>query len=255
MQARRRAQPSGTNSPSSSHPRLKAPSAMRHLLPCPPCGRQGRPGKGTQAGSNTSEPRGSAPRERDHRGGDHPVPSRTRQLSPPSPRVLQRKAAGGQGVALAEGAFRFARRGRRRRAGSSHRARRERPAGGLPPAGPFCVMGPDRVGSCAFAASSAAHRRRALAASPGKPSKGPCARGPVRRRTAVYHAPVGPQRGALSSGPFQRFGEVSASRAALRALPASFRAAGSLAGPVLLAACVGGSVWAPSRAFFASTGV
>ena len=54
------------------------------------------------------EPRGSAPRERDHRGGDHPVPSRTRQLSPPSPRVLQRKAAGGQGVALAEGAFLYA---------------------------------------------------------------------------------------------------------------------------------------------------
>ena len=80
------------------------------------------------------------------------------------------------------------------------------------------------------------------------------ARGPVRRRTAVYHAPVGPQRGALSSGPFQRFGEVSASRAALRALPASFRAAGSLAGPVLLAACVGGSVWAPSRAFLRQRG-
>ena len=78
---------------------------MRDLLPCPPCGRQGRPGQGFLAGSNTSEPRGSAPRERDHRGGDHPVPSRTRQLSPPSPRVLQREAAGGQGVALAEGAF------------------------------------------------------------------------------------------------------------------------------------------------------
>ena len=78
---------------------------MRRLLPCPPCGRQGRPGQGFLAGSNTSEPRGSAPRERDHRGGDHPVPSRTRQLSPPSPRVLQRQAAGGQGVALAEGAF------------------------------------------------------------------------------------------------------------------------------------------------------
>lgn len=77
---------------------------MRHLLPCPPCGRQGRPGKGTWQ-ARISEPRGSAPRERDHRGGDHPVPSRTRQLSPPSPRVLQRKAAGGQGVALAEGAF------------------------------------------------------------------------------------------------------------------------------------------------------
>ena len=83
---------------------------MRHLLPCPPCGRQGRPGQGFLAGS-IERPRGSAPRERDHRGGDHPVPSRTRQLSPPSPRVLQREAAGGQGVALAEGAFRFARRG------------------------------------------------------------------------------------------------------------------------------------------------
>ena len=51
------------------------------------------------------EPRGSAPRERDHGGGDHPVPFRTRQLSPPSPRVLQRKAVGGQDVALAGGAF------------------------------------------------------------------------------------------------------------------------------------------------------
>lgn len=77
---------------------------MRHLLPCPPCGRQGRPGQGFLAGF-IERPRGSAPRERDHRGGDHPVPSRTRQLSPPSPRVLQREAAGGQGVALAEGAF------------------------------------------------------------------------------------------------------------------------------------------------------
>lgn len=86
---------------------------MRHLLPCPPCGRQGRPGQGFLAGS-IERPRGSAPRERDHRGGDHPVPSRTRQLSPPSPRVLQREAAGGQGVALAEGAFLYAPGGARR---------------------------------------------------------------------------------------------------------------------------------------------
>ena len=99
---------------------------MRDLLPCPPCGRQGRPGQGFLAGSNTSEPRGSAPRERDHRGGDHPVPSRTRQLSPPSPRVLQRKAAGGQGVALAEGAFLSAPREAR---------------GGGSPCGPLCVSG------------------------------------------------------------------------------------------------------------------
>ena len=141
MQARRRAQPSGTNSPSSSHPRLKAPSAMRHLLPCPPCGRQGRPGQGFLAGSNTEEPRGSAPRERDHRGGDHPVPSRTRQLSPPSPRVLQRKAAGGQGVALAEGAFLCLRGSAREEmcGGAPHapgEARR-----GIAPCGPLRVSG------------------------------------------------------------------------------------------------------------------
>ena len=113
MQARRRAQPSGTNSPSSSHPRLKHRARCVIFDPCPPCGRQGRPGQGTWQ-ARILEPRGSAPRERDHRGGDHPVPSRTRQLSPPSPRVLQRKAAGGQGVALAEGAFLYAPREARR---------------------------------------------------------------------------------------------------------------------------------------------
>lgn len=113
---------------------------MRDLLPCPPCGRQGRPGQGFLAGSNTSEPRGSAPRERDHRGGDHPVPSRTRQLSPPSPRVLQREAAGGQGVALAEGAFLCARRGGVA-APAARTARRERPAGGMLPLRAFSRLG------------------------------------------------------------------------------------------------------------------
>ena len=80
--------------------------------------------EGVPGQAHIHEPRGSAPRERDHRGGDHPVPSRTRQLSPPSPRVLQRQAAGGQGVALAEGAFLFARERPRRPAG---------PAGGSSP--------------------------------------------------------------------------------------------------------------------------
>ena len=91
----------------------------------------GSPRTGDLAGF-IERPRGSAPRERDHRGGDHPVPSRTRQLSPPSPRVLQREAAGGQGVALAEGAF-LLRAERHRRASRSYRARRERPAGGCCP--------------------------------------------------------------------------------------------------------------------------
>ena len=135
MQARRRAQPSGTNSPSSSHPRLKHRARCVIFCPCPPCGRQGRPGQGFLAGF-IEKPRGSAPRERDHRGGDHPVPSRTRQLSPPSPRVLQRKAAGGQGVALAEGAFLYAARARLGR--RVRDMRRERPAGEHPPAGPSC---------------------------------------------------------------------------------------------------------------------
>ena len=51
------------------------------------CGRQGAgPGGG-----------GSIPHERNHGAGDHPIPSRTRQLSPASPKVLRRQVAGGQG--------------------------------------------------------------------------------------------------------------------------------------------------------------
>ena len=130
---------------------------MRIFDPCPPCGRQGRPGEGFLAGS-IEKPRGSAPRERDHRGGDHPVPSRTRQLSPPSPRVLQRKAAGGQGVALAEGAFLCAEGGgiapgpRTACAGEAR--------GGIAPCGPFCVFGGSCYTGCsARAAFRGAHRK------------------------------------------------------------------------------------------------
>ena len=104
MQARRRAQPSGTNSPSSSHPRLKHRARCAIFFRARHAAARVAPERGLRQ-ARILEPRGSAPRERDHRGGDHPVPSRTRQLSPPSPRVLQRQAAGGQGVALAEGAF------------------------------------------------------------------------------------------------------------------------------------------------------
>ncbi len=54
------------------------------------CGRQGA---GPAAG-------GEHPHERNHGAGDHPIPSRTRQLSPASPKVLRRQVAGGQGVPL-----------------------------------------------------------------------------------------------------------------------------------------------------------
>ena len=113
MQARRRAQPSGTNSPSSSHPRLKHRARCAIFFRARHAAARVAPDRGSWQ-ARIHEPRGSAPRERDHRGGDHPVPSRTRQLSPPSPRVLQREAAGGQGVALAEGAFLYAPREARR---------------------------------------------------------------------------------------------------------------------------------------------
>lgn len=138
---------------------------MRHLRSVPAMRPPGSPRKGTRAGS-ISEPRGSAPRERDHRGGDHPVPSRTRQLSPPSPRVLQRKAAGGQGVALAEGAF-LMRAGRRHRAGPAHGMRREGPQGDRPSAGLLRVWRLSRGRGALYAAYLAlralgAVRRRQL---------------------------------------------------------------------------------------------
>lgn len=126
MQARRRAQPSGTNSPSSSHPRLKHRARCAIFIRARHAAARVAPDRGSWQ-ARILEPRGSAPRERDHRGGDHPVPSRTRQLSPPSPRVLQREAAGGQGVALAEGAFLSV-------------PGEARGGGMLPPAGLFCVL-------------------------------------------------------------------------------------------------------------------
>lgn len=70
--------------------------------------------------------------ERGHGGGDHPVPFRTRQLSPPSPDVLRGKPVGGRAAALAQ------------------RARAMRPgAPKAPPyAGPFSF--PFRIGASLF---------------------------------------------------------------------------------------------------------
>ena len=135
---------------------------MRDLLSVPAMRPPGSPRQGDLAGS-IEKPRGSAPRERDHRGGDHPVPSRTRQLSPPSPRVLQREAAGGQGVALAEGAF-LMRAARGPRGGGSPLRAFPRFGGRLK--APFRVPG---------ARPTAAHARHPPIAVPGaRPEGRPC---------------------------------------------------------------------------------
>ena len=202
---------------------------MRDLRSVPAMRPPGSPRKGTRAGS-ISEPRGSAPRERDHRGGDHPVPSRTRQLSPPSPRVLQREAAGGQGVALAEGAFLYA-----RRAAASRRARARhaprRPAGGIPPAGLLRLRPPSCAGTLRFCGASARHCRRVLAALSGKPPKGflrprTCLMADDREpRTAANRALKARRGGCSPRGPLRVLGP-----------PRGFRAgAARLLGPALYA--------------------
>ena len=144
---------------------------MRHLRSVPAMRPPGSPRRGDLAGSNTSEPRGSAPRERDHRGGDHPVPSRTRQLSPPSPRVLQREAAGGQGVALAEGAFLM------RAMRPARRKRREGPQGGSSPCGPSRVLRRRSYSGPACPAAPAARARGMQ----GRPTARPRWRSAARR--------------------------------------------------------------------------
>ena len=139
MQARRRAQPSGTNSPSSSHPRWKAPSAMRDLLPCPPCGRQGRPDAGTWQ-ARILEPRGERlPRARpQRRGSPGPIPNPA--VKPAFAESTAARGCGRAGRRARGGRFSIcARPGRRAR-----RMRREGPAGGCPPAGLSAFPGPGR---------------------------------------------------------------------------------------------------------------
>ena len=102
LQAPRGVQASGTNRTSPcTHPSEEEGRGLERMDPSlrSPCGPQGACDD-RHAGE-------SALHERDHRGGDHPIPFRTRQLSPPSPKVLQRQAAGGQGVALMQGASVF----------------------------------------------------------------------------------------------------------------------------------------------------
>ena len=85
--------------------------------------------------------------ERGHGGGDHPVPFRTRQLSPPSPDVLRGKPVGGRAAALAQRARTRApahRRPRHARGLSLFPARAFRRIEGPAPRGAFLVPVSDR---------------------------------------------------------------------------------------------------------------
>ena len=182
---------------------------MRDLLPCPPCGRQGRPGQGFLAGSNTSEPRGERPpRARpQRRGSPGPIPNPAVK-----PAFAESTAALGCGRA-----GRRARGGRfsiccacAPRAPRARHAPREARRGMLPPAGLFASWG-----------------GRGFA---GGPIGVAVHTAPARHRGASRY-----RRGIAPCGSF--------------CIPRPFAAGGSarglLAGPVLCTACAGGSAWAP----------
>ena len=126
MQARRRAQPSGTNSPSSSHPRLKHRARCVIFDPCPPCGRQGRPGQGFLAGSILRAAGERPPRARpQRRGSPGPIPNPAVK-----PAFAESTAARGCGRA-----------GRRARGGRFSICAERGPQGDRPPAGLLRVWG------------------------------------------------------------------------------------------------------------------
>ena len=143
MQARRRAQPSGTNSPSSSHPRSKHRARCAIFCPCPPCGRQGRPGEGFLAGSNIRAAGERPPRARpQRRGSPGPIPNPA--VKPAFAESTAARGCGRAGRRARGGRFSMLARLRargdvRRRAACAARG----PRGDLPPAGLFCV-------SCSF---------------------------------------------------------------------------------------------------------
>ena len=137
MQARRRAQPSGTNSPSSSHPRWKAPSAMRDLLSVPAMRPPGSPRQGDLAGSIQRAAGERPPRARpQRRGSPGPIPNPA--VKPAFAESTAAPGCGRAGRRARGGRFSYAhaRPGRRVR-----RMRREGPAGGCCPLRAFPRFG------------------------------------------------------------------------------------------------------------------
>ena len=143
---------------------------MRHLLPCPPCGRQGRPGEGFLAGSNTSRAAGERPpRARpQRRGSPGPIPNPA--VKPAFAESTAAQGCGRAGRRARGGRFSFCARRTRRT--------RRRPAGDRPLAGllAFGAHGDPRcVRLRPLAAPGrrrATARRRALAALPAAAPRG-----------------------------------------------------------------------------------
>lgn len=164
MQARRRAQPSGTNGPSSSHPRWKAPSAMRDLLSVPAMRPPGSPRRGVPGRLHREAAGERPPRARpQRRGSPGPIPNPAVK-----PAFAESTAAPGCGRAgrRARGG-RFSICARVPRAPRAPHAPGEARGGG-PPCGPLRVLGRGPlVGRRLLTSASACLRGRTTPVSAG----------------------------------------------------------------------------------------
>ena len=191
VQAGRPAQPSAADSPSSSHPRkgfCEASRAFRFLR----CTAARVAPEGVPGQAHIHEPRGSAPRERDHRGGDRPGPIPNPAVKPA---FAESTAAPGCGRA-----------GRRARGGrfsirASGRGGRQGPRGD--PVPPRALL---RYGASMRAACSAFRGRLLLRAGRFR-ARGPAACGLVLRSGGGHRF--------LHAGPFLVQGGAHALSAAL----------------------------------------
>lgn len=144
---------------------------MRDLLPCPPCGRQGRPGQGFLAGSILRAAGERPPRARpQRRGSPGPIPNPAVK-----PAFAESTAARGCGRA-----------GRRARGGRFSFAPREARRG-IAPCGPSRVLGRRR----AFRLSVGPGRRQAY---------------PRHARIGATRASSRARRGSFPLRAFPRFG-------------------------------------------------
>lgn len=223
---------------------MRAPSAMRDLRPCPPCGRQGRPGKGTQAGSILRAAGERPPRARpQRRGSPGPIPNPA--VKPAFAESTAAQGCGRAGRRARGGRFSMAPREARRgsppaglsafwggsgfasgpigvaahTAPARHRGA-SRYRGGIVPCGPLRVSSPRTAqGLCAFAAQAPGIVEGSLPHRPGCRRRASCARGPARRQMAANRGrprivPLKARKGCFPRGPLRVPGPSRGFRAA-----------------------------------------